>query len=316
MRLNLPVGSPTLSTKTQDSSNGFIPKISRAPNSAANVCLTGYQGDNCDIKCRYPNYGDGCQSICLCEKEHCYHDTGCKGSDERTTNNFTFNDVHVTNGVSSSYSSLSTKMIGNMTINDIDSSSKESSLPFSIRDEVCKEWDSSQNKCAECNTGYFGQNCRRPCRYPNYGKGCQMRCNCEKENCSSKTGCEDGSLTVSPDEVPNISNMSLPEFTIPVFYKVCPPGYFGERCKLPCRYPNYGIECQLKCKCRRPGYCDHVKGCLDSSRLCSNTKHPGRRDAMLYSTIVLCIIAIFQFIFYIYLSFFYKTRLHLVCCTL
>ncbi|XP_062603282.1 protein draper-like isoform X2 [Saccostrea cucullata] len=73
-------GSPTLSTKTQDTFNGFTSTISRKTNPTINVCPTGYQGNTCELKCRYPSYGDGCQSRCICQEDYCYHDTGCNMS--------------------------------------------------------------------------------------------------------------------------------------------------------------------------------------------------------------------------------------------
>lgn len=37
----------------------------------------GYHGPNCSMACRYPNYGNGCQSGCLCGEDQCDPITGC-----------------------------------------------------------------------------------------------------------------------------------------------------------------------------------------------------------------------------------------------
>ncbi|XP_062610866.1 uncharacterized protein LOC134272681 [Saccostrea cucullata] len=42
--------------------------------------------------------------------------------------------------------------------------------------------------------------------------------------------------------------------------KLCKEGYFGQNCSLPCRYPNYGADCQEGCVCNRT-LCHHVSGC-------------------------------------------------------
>ena len=42
----------------------------------------------------------------------------------------------------------------------------------------------------ECSVGYIGNHCSLPCPYPSYGKGCQMLCNCRKDECIFNSGCE------------------------------------------------------------------------------------------------------------------------------
>ena len=32
-----------------------------------------------------------------------------------------------------------------------------------------------------CPAGYYGRNCSEVCLYPDYGIGCERRCNCSKE---------------------------------------------------------------------------------------------------------------------------------------
>lgn len=41
----------------------------------------------------------------------------------------------------------------------------------------------------ECLPGYFGSCCKYACRYPNYGKECQLKCVCAEENCNHIIGC-------------------------------------------------------------------------------------------------------------------------------
>ncbi|XP_056013520.1 uncharacterized protein LOC130052467 [Ostrea edulis] len=83
------------------------------------------------------------------------------------------------------------------------------------------------------------------CRYPNYGNKCQMWCNCEQWDCSFVTGCEDGSPTISPNTT---------------ISPACRSRYTGSDCELPCRYPGYGVSCQLQCECEKD-LCHHVNGC-------------------------------------------------------
>nr|XP_022291608.1 uncharacterized protein LOC111102945 [Crassostrea virginica] len=46
----------------------------------------------------------------------------------------------------------------------------------------------------ECSAGYFGPNCSLPCRFPNYGVGCQLECGCGNETCNHITGCHSSNL--------------------------------------------------------------------------------------------------------------------------
>lgn len=42
-------------------------------------CLPGYFGPSCSYTCRYPNYGEDCQSECVCAAgERCHHIKGCE----------------------------------------------------------------------------------------------------------------------------------------------------------------------------------------------------------------------------------------------
>lgn len=42
---------------------------------------------------------------------------------------------------------------------------------------------------SECDIGLLGTTCDVPCRFPNYGKGCQFLCNCKEELCDPVYGC-------------------------------------------------------------------------------------------------------------------------------
>lgn len=47
----------------------FYPKIE---------CSPGYHWPTCNVSCRFPNYGNDCQSECTsCTEENCNHITGC-----------------------------------------------------------------------------------------------------------------------------------------------------------------------------------------------------------------------------------------------
>nr|XP_022292179.1 uncharacterized protein LOC111103303 [Crassostrea virginica] len=40
-----------------------------------------------------------------------------------------------------------------------------------------------------CVEGFFGPNCSLQCRFPSYGKHCQLECNCSMELCNHISGC-------------------------------------------------------------------------------------------------------------------------------
>nr|XP_022290274.1 uncharacterized protein LOC111101911 [Crassostrea virginica] len=42
----------------------------------------------------------------------------------------------------------------------------------------------------ECSIGFYGFNCSRKCRYPNYGERCQLSCACNETLCDAAFGCE------------------------------------------------------------------------------------------------------------------------------
>ncbi|XP_062586985.1 uncharacterized protein LOC134248585 isoform X2 [Saccostrea cucullata] len=55
-------------------------------------------------------------------------------------------------------------------------------------------YDKDLKACKECLSGYMGQNCSRPCRYPGFGKQCQEECSCRAENCDFRNGCFNNSV--------------------------------------------------------------------------------------------------------------------------
>ena len=45
-----------------------------------------------------------------------------------------------------------------------------------------------------------------------------------------------------------------------IFSSGCEIGYFGRLCDEKCRFPNYGLRCQLPCNCSEKD-CHHINGC-------------------------------------------------------
>lgn len=44
----------------------------------------------------------------------------------------------------------------------------------------------------ECPIGFYGPTCSKPCRFPNYGLGCQRMCRCNESDCNNIIGCTVG----------------------------------------------------------------------------------------------------------------------------
>lgn len=59
-----------------------------------------------------------------------------------------------------------------------------------ILQKYLNNMNTSLNLDIECDVGYYGQNCNFPCRYPNYGKLCQNKCECNKSKCNHIYGCK------------------------------------------------------------------------------------------------------------------------------
>ncbi|XP_062602583.1 multiple epidermal growth factor-like domains protein 11 [Saccostrea cucullata] len=93
-------------------------------------------------------------------------------------------------------------------------------------------------RCAkqDCPAGYFGDFCEEKCRFPSYGKNCQLICDCGGKLCHVVKGC--------PPPPPS-----------------CHDGYLGKYCETKCPYPNYGQYCQRECLCPK-SHCNFSSGCL------------------------------------------------------
>lgn len=49
----------------------------------------------------------------------------------------------------------------------------------------------------------------------------------------------------------------------------CGAGFYGINCSTPCRYPNYGKDCQQECSECGQEKCNSTPGCLSSDVLIS-----------------------------------------------
>ncbi|XP_065926830.1 protein draper isoform X2 [Magallana gigas] len=129
-------------------------KLKAAAMSTKNfTCSAGLTGNNCSIQCRYPSFGNNCQSICNCNNSSCNAVTGC--------------------------------IVGSPTL-----------YPVSNSSPVVESSHFLDNKIATpklCPVGYLGPECEYTCRYPSYGSGCQMKCNCTEELCDLVNGCYNSS---------------------------------------------------------------------------------------------------------------------------
>lgn len=66
-----------------------------------------------------------------------------------------------------------------------------------------------------------------------------------------------------------------------IYFLVCPKGYFGDTCNMPCRFPSYGADCQSECGCR-PLDCNHVTGCDGKSCMILCTMNVHLRNIFLF----------------------------------
>ncbi|XP_022291007.2 uncharacterized protein LOC111102512 isoform X2 [Crassostrea virginica] len=107
-------------------------------------------------------------------------------------------------------------------------------------------WSKVENRCTDCALGYQGPKCTLPCRYPNYGRGCQQKCDCGSKNCNPLSGCFE-----SPE---------------------CEAGFIGPNCSHHCIYPHHEKECKHTCHCDER-ICNHVTGCYFNEK-----KETGKYD--------------------------------------
>jgi hypothetical protein len=52
-------------------------------------------------------------------------------------------------------------------------------------------WTPLPQQFVACETGYIGLHCKKPCPFPDFGKGCQSSCNCSEDQCNHVKGCLD-----------------------------------------------------------------------------------------------------------------------------
>ncbi|XP_062570265.1 multiple epidermal growth factor-like domains protein 11, partial [Saccostrea cucullata] len=205
-------------------------------------CHVGYFGFACEIPCRYPNFGDNCQLGCRCNEEFCDHVNGCQECPPG------FRGKTCQQNCSYPYFGVNCKSKCN------------------CRKEECNY----VTGCEKCPPGFQGKACQQNCSYPYYGEKCQSKCDCRKEECNYVTGCEKTGEHKGKENNFLIDVFSQGVHRVPeeciYFISGCDVGYFGLRCELQCRYPNYGSECQSECKCNKL-YCDHVSGCFGKTYL-------------------------------------------------
>ncbi|XP_065929791.1 multiple epidermal growth factor-like domains protein 6 isoform X1 [Magallana gigas] len=114
-------------------------------------CDKGYMGPNCEIRCLFPSYGEGCQMICNCIEKDCDPANGCNNSST---------EYPMSSSIGLEYKIVTTDLLN-----------YEASIS-----EICKE-------------GYYGINCKLKCRFPSYGLACQQKCICMEKDCDHIKGC-------------------------------------------------------------------------------------------------------------------------------
>lgn len=92
-------------------------------------------------------------------------------------------------------------------------------------------------------------------------------------------------------------------------FTVCSAGFFGNDCIIQCRFPSFGFQCQSQCNCSKEN-CNHVIGCNESSTIC-NSEEGNTLQAMMYSTVVLSVLAILQISIYLYFSLYFSSATQL-----
>uniref|UniRef100_A0A8W8JCL2 Uncharacterized protein n=1 Tax=Magallana gigas TaxID=29159 RepID=A0A8W8JCL2_MAGGI len=148
-------------------------------------CIPGYFGPNCSQLCRYPFYGRGCQSRCLCDVSDCDYVQGCRN---KVSSPEAMSNVSPTELMNQDTSMLSKQT----TLTEEYTQRKEGYNTACPLPRKCpKSYRSNHSNeiiCTECLPGYFGSCCNYTCRYPNYGKECQSECVCDEENCNHIIG--------------------------------------------------------------------------------------------------------------------------------
>ncbi|XP_061196067.1 uncharacterized protein LOC133204359 [Saccostrea echinata] len=72
----------------------------------------------------------------------------------------------------------------------------------------------------DCPDGYFGVNCERECRHPNYGAGCQEFCGCMEEMCNHMSGCQETAVetTIMQSTLSLFNNTDMPKNESKIVY--------------------------------------------------------------------------------------------------
>lgn len=117
-------------------------------------CNVGFVGTNCNTSCRYPSYGNNCQSQCNCLENYCHPASGCKDGLP------TFSSQTLTSSVKSHSFEFST--------------TKKLECPAGYTGKECD---------IRCRYPAFGYMCQLECNCSeercNFAKGCRGKFNLE-----------------------------------------------------------------------------------------------------------------------------------------
>nr|XP_011452187.2 protein draper [Crassostrea gigas] len=198
------------------------------------TCSAGLTGNNCSIPCRYPSFGNYCQSICNCNNSSCNAVTGC--------------------------------IVGSPTLHPVSKSSPVVESSHFLDNKI------STSKL--CPVGFLGAKCEKPCIYPGYGSGCQMKCNCTEEFCDPVNGCND---------------VTIERYNSSEFDEFCPCNQFEDDCPKICNCTD-GID-------------DHISNCN-----VSDYKDKKRNNSYTLRIAVITIGAIDLFVLLIYICVHIRTQ--------
>uniref|UniRef100_K1QB98 Receptor-type tyrosine-protein phosphatase kappa n=1 Tax=Magallana gigas TaxID=29159 RepID=K1QB98_MAGGI len=131
-------------------------------------CPSGYYGSNCWYSCRYPGYGVECQKECHCPKKACNHVIGCL--------DYALDGHHNDNGLQL----IIGLTVGIGVVLIVFRDTMDKTIKF-----TCKSLSGS-----DCLPGYYGENCKKSCRYPNYESGYNSERTRIDQNKSVSKACE------------------------------------------------------------------------------------------------------------------------------